>query len=166
MKTTPILGLPYAESNDPAKQYPTAVDGPRALALDALIGGAGHCVATGTWSAGAAGSNTINLSSITESSGPEWALSSGALLVPRDGIYLMIYHGAAGGSMTQMWVGPGSTTSDNINGPSMSSRNANAVSLGRKAAGSAFAKPVVYTAPTAGSSGTVRLYVAHLGNPT
>jgi microcystin-dependent protein len=37
MKLTPILGLEYAEGPDPAKQYPTAVDKPSKVKIEAAI---------------------------------------------------------------------------------------------------------------------------------
>lgn len=40
MLTTPIHGLPYAESEDPVREYPATVDGPKTLQLDTLLGNA------------------------------------------------------------------------------------------------------------------------------
>lgn len=37
MNTTPVYGWPYAEDDDPVKQFPTAVDQPRTLAIETSL---------------------------------------------------------------------------------------------------------------------------------
>lgn len=125
-------------------------------------------VATGGWSAGVAGSNTVPLSAIAAQRGGPWTISSGALVTPFDGVYLSIYYAkVASGSYNQVWVGGSSVLSDDIHIPSaaMSARSGNYATVGWRAAGAVFPKNVVYTAPTAGSSGNTRLHAIYLGNP-
>lgn len=38
MLLTPIHGLPYAEADDPVREYPTTVDAPKSLQVDTLLG--------------------------------------------------------------------------------------------------------------------------------
>lgn len=136
----------------------------------ATVGKAGaFCLATGTWSSGVAGANTVNLTTISASGGASWALSGGTITAPYTGVWLASYWaGMSGGpGASHVWIGPSSGYSDNLNaGATMSSRAANVISVAKVDAGTAWAKPLIYTAPSAGSSGTARLYVALLGNPT
>lgn len=65
MKLTPNYDLPYAEGTDPRRDYPAAVDEPRALALDALLAR----LDTALGGAGAPAVRTLVLTRTTDANG-------------------------------------------------------------------------------------------------
>jgi hypothetical protein len=129
-----------------------------------------YAVAQGALSAGIAGQNSVNLTTVVESAGtPAWTVSGGALLAPLTGVYLLVYFARIDQSQAQVWVGPSAAEFTNIGvsgGPSLAAPALEKTVVRKRTAGQSFDKPQVYTAPNAGSTGVVRLIATYLGNPS